>query len=1715
MRHSRRPLFTLLRIASAILCVTFTWTSAAPAWALRAEGVANPGTKVGLEEALGRQSMADVPHPLLAPGVPRFWEIGVDHHDHGDCGIWCHVGPSRVEGGLDPKEVVPLGARDLEHRGYQSSGFVSLAPGEEAKGAKALGGSESLKNSMGEGWSHDPSTVQLVHLRWPTTSPATIQNAHPIEVKGQPGVIEPLFVAFNGDVKNFDVLDAFLKSKYEEFKVRRIDDPNLLRPEGVGTDAWTIGALVYYYYRYETNHERPEDLIEAVRQAMRQMTGYYAVTITSVDFPNLAVGFVQSDMPLYIGLGEDRPGRRLGNFLSSEPGAFVNWARYSQKLSSGDIALVSPDRVEIFAEEDHELRSVSTVTSDDTNEMVARGEIPPRARRITELDPSEYFYELDPAYHHYTEQEIMFQPAAVVQTIFGYQPPSLYPDQLPYELTDDERWVDRAFRSQVQNWMIDHQQIPAQEDLGTLLATVRDGARRHGVNIGAPQITPSKINEGRVETLRRAIADPGKAGTRGRQLAGVNWSRGQIRGFRKILAGASGTSGYAFKAWLANLENYTGLPADVWDGSKYLDKVEDAVRFAVDGLEVHGWRLPDIVSTKVAERYRKHQLEPEDLIEIINGLKAQVLSDPQGGKIPEVGRFRAMVDEAKVTATIIISQSGGTKDTLNIINVARALGMTFLSIINRPGVTDLGDKTRDDGGLFRTYAGTEKGVASTKAHTSQETALEVVGLYLGLVRGTVSPQVAGVRLHELLAMPDRIRTFLNNVGVQAQIRRLADELRRQSAAYYFGRGGGARLEAVAEEGALKIKELTYILAEGANLGEMKHGPIAYFPGTQDPRLTRYAVIVMTDRAAQDRAFLNTREIVGREGRVVLVAYEGDERFAEFLRKAAGDVEVELRSLQEHLHRMHHDEVTLDAYLTKIREGVYRDEVSNEQLGEIERLAGELREEGIGLDVHLGRLERTQRRLARQLDRILYVPAVPDHLAPMIAVVPLQLLALETTLATDRLATQVAEDAEDLFWAIERLERAGPDTGAILERRFNATFRTMFERFTTWREDGDLDFIEDAKLMQLERLFRNVESAPALGERLARARELMRAMAGRRASRLYFFRTLVDELMPEAQPGTAEYFQLLSIQSELEQAQARASQIQGASQSARRMDGSYYLNVTNADLQMMETAYRRLEPFISLLAQREQAGRTLSGGGGANRLVQRYNSWQDEIGLAEYLARNPDQPRGIAKIVTVEDRIERDVLQRLREVAPTAGVSVLWTALEQGRMQLTASPVEPVTGEMSEVAGVIPLVASVEGMSPADVRRHALYHEKAHYLLNLAPPTARSALLDAFRAAIDRKDTEDFVAQERLAQPYRPFRQQFEARFGPFDTDEAFLVEVIVKYYSDKFAGLDVAWYGLVGREIERGLGALQITTPSVSGVSEQPQMFHDLVHLEGAPLAPEALTAAQIRKVQQLTQVTTVLGLKPTIVRRPVDERLADEIAALRSRLAEVRLMQSPGGAALDNAARQFVAALIGHGVPVDTSAPDAAGVVSEVVRRLRNRVGPDGALATYLQDRGIHMAVPPAIQQAFGTAPITPAGLEEWFTEMAPEQFGAQYPEVAVPAGASILVTRDTFQIHASDPAQPTVQSWADEARPQEFTVDIAGLVGITPGSIVVVQERSERPDDLPKGVAFIPLAEHVGITSLALLIQQGLQIMGYAGLEEQVLGAVRLSDGRVAIFV
>ncbi|MCK5521357.1 MAG: glutamine--fructose-6-phosphate transaminase (isomerizing), partial [Candidatus Marinimicrobia bacterium] len=217
------------------------------------------------------------------------------------------------------------------------------------------------------------------------------------------------------------------------------------------------------------------------------------------------------------------------------------------------------------------------------------------------------------------------------------------------------------------------------------------------------------------------------------------------------------------------------------------------------------------------------------------------------------------------SVVMVISQSGETADTLAALKLAKEKGALTIGIVNAVGST-IARET--DAGVY-VHAGPEIGVASTKAFTSQVSVLALIALKLGRMLGTISLEDGQRKVRALNNLQSNVKRILENEGL---IKEIAFKYKDHRNFLYLGRGFQFP---VALEGALKLKEISYIHAEGYPAAEMKHGPIALIDENMP------VVVIATQDKTYDKIMSNIQEVRARKGSVIAIANEGDENIKNF------------------------------------------------------------------------------------------------------------------------------------------------------------------------------------------------------------------------------------------------------------------------------------------------------------------------------------------------------------------------------------------------------------------------------------------------------------------------------------------------------------------------------------------------------------------------------------------------------------------------------------------------------------------------------------------------------------------------------------------------------------------------------------------------------------------------------------------------------------------
>jgi glucosamine--fructose-6-phosphate aminotransferase (isomerizing) len=236
---------------------------------------------------------------------------------------------------------------------------------------------------------------------------------------------------------------------------------------------------------------------------------------------------------------------------------------------------------------------------------------------------------------------------------------------------------------------------------------------------------------------------------------------------------------------------------------------------------------------------------------------------PSESDIASEWRYRhAVIDDQ--TLVIAVAQSGETIDTLAAMKEARARGAHVLAVTNVMG----SQMTRECDSVLYTRAGLEIGVAASKTFTAQVTLMYLLALRLGLIRGTIDATRADTLLQQVRELPDLARRTLDRRDV---VEPIAERYFRNDFFLYLGRNMGLP---IALEGALKLKEISYIATDAYAAGEMKHGPIALLDDATP------VVVIATDSHVYEKVVSNIEEVRARGAHVIAVATEGNEAIKE-------------------------------------------------------------------------------------------------------------------------------------------------------------------------------------------------------------------------------------------------------------------------------------------------------------------------------------------------------------------------------------------------------------------------------------------------------------------------------------------------------------------------------------------------------------------------------------------------------------------------------------------------------------------------------------------------------------------------------------------------------------------------------------------------------------------------------------------------------------------
>ena len=300
---------------------------------------------------------------------------------------------------------------------------------------------------------------------------------------------------------------------------------------------------------------------------------------------------------------------------------------------------------------------------------------------------------------------------------------------------------------------------------------------------------------------------------------------------------------------------------------------EDALDLDLDGIDLSPAAVKNIERITLLACGTAHYASSvgKYLIEQLAGIPCEVdLASEYRYRHPIVGAGSLVIP---------VSQSGETADTLAALREAKSRGARVLAVCN----TRDSAIARESHDVLYTIAGPEIGVASTKCFTAQVLALYLIALKLGIARGTLGGEELKRAFANLRSLP---RIVEKTLALDAQIRAVAQRYFRATNFLFLGRG---IMYPIALEGALKLKEISYIHAEGYAAGEMKHGPIALIDQNMP-------VVVIANRSpVYDKMVSNLEQVRARDGQVIAIASEGDDAIAE-----KADAVIRIPELGEHL-----------------------------------------------------------------------------------------------------------------------------------------------------------------------------------------------------------------------------------------------------------------------------------------------------------------------------------------------------------------------------------------------------------------------------------------------------------------------------------------------------------------------------------------------------------------------------------------------------------------------------------------------------------------------------------------------------------------------------------------------------------------------------------------------------------------------------------------------
>ena len=769
------------------------------------------------------------------------------------CGIVGYVGYRSAQ------DVLLGGLSRLEYRGYDSAGIavksLSGAASSAIEVSKKAGKLAVLARELED--SPLKGCIGIGHTRWATHGLPNDANAHPHATEDG-----RLVIIHNGIIENYLSLKEGLLARGHVFRSE--------------TDSEVLAHLIEETYR--------GDLEKAVRDALSQVRGAYGIVVTHADHDIIVAARTVS--PLVMGIGEGEM------FLGSDVPALLPYTRNMVFLHDGDMAVLSQDGYHIT-----NLAGVE------------------QAREVTYIDWDAEAAEKG-GFDTFMLKEIYEQPTALTNTLMGrlhdetgevvldiaLEPASferihivacgtafyagLVGEYLIEQLARVPVEVDVASEYRYREPLVDDKTLvivvsQSGETIDTLEA-LREAKKSGAKTLGVINAKGSSMTR-EVDDVLYIHAGPeiGVASTKAytamvsAMLLLALWL-GRARGTLDALKGAELLRGVRELPRLVEESLSLERVAHI---KRVAEKYKDARDYLFLG---RGVNAPTALTNTLMGRLHDETgevvldiaLEPASFerIHIVAcgtafyaGLVGEYLIE-QLARVPvEVDvaseyRYREPLVDDK-TLVIVVSQSGETIDTLEALREAKKSGAKTLGVINAKGSS----MTREVDDVLYIHAGPEIGVASTKAYTAMVSAMLLLGLWLGRARGTLDAAMGAELLRGVRELPRLVEESLS-LERTSHIKRVAEKYKDARDYLFLGRGVNAP---TALEGALKLKEISYIHAEGYASGEMKHGPIALIDSSLP------VVVVATESRLLEKTVSAIQEVKARSGRVIALVTDGD------------------------------------------------------------------------------------------------------------------------------------------------------------------------------------------------------------------------------------------------------------------------------------------------------------------------------------------------------------------------------------------------------------------------------------------------------------------------------------------------------------------------------------------------------------------------------------------------------------------------------------------------------------------------------------------------------------------------------------------------------------------------------------------------------------------------------------------------------------------------